>query len=254
MTQLEQWNFVPVLAGTAAHALEILSFGHDIELVITDMQMPCMDGVGLASSIRAVNKQIPIILLSFIGNDQKDQHEHLFAHILTKPVKQKMLANALRNVFMKAEKETITSEVSHSKLSEDFARRFPLNILVAEDNPVNQRLIIRTLKKMGYDPAAAVNGILTVEEIGRNFYDIILMDIQMPEMDGLEATRVIRNGNSRQPIIIAMTANALAEDIAACLDAGMDDYISKPVKLEQLVKALEKWALFIQTKKASLLR
>ena len=108
------------------------------------------------------------------------------------------------------------------------------------------------LKKLGYDPTLSENGILALEETQRIPYDIILMDVQMPEMDGLEATRLIRKGNIKQPIIIAMTANVLPEDKEACFNAGMDDYISKPIPVTELVKRLEKWAMFLQNKKRQL--
>jgi CheY-like chemotaxis protein len=115
-----------------------------------------------------------------------------------------------------------------------------------------QTLAVRMLKKLGYDPGLSENGILALEETQRIAYDIILMDIQMPEMDGLEATRLIRKGNTKQPIIVAMTANVLPEDREACFNAGMDDYISKPIPVAALAKCLEKWALFLQNKKRQL--
>jgi CheY-like chemotaxis protein len=127
-------------------------------------------------------------------------------------------------------------------LSSAFALKHPMQILVAEDNPVNQKLAARVLEKLGYIAHIANNGLRAVEAMNVLPYDLILMDVQMPEMDGLEATRQIRMKGSKRPVIIAMTANAIQGDRETCLDAGMNDYISKPVILEELVKLLEKWA------------
>jgi CheY-like chemotaxis protein len=129
------------------------------------------------------------------------------------------------------------------KLSSDFAKQYPLKILVAEDDRINQKMAMRTLAKLGYNPDIAQNGKEVLEEVSKIKYDLILMDVQMPEMDGLEATRMIRLCLTDQPVIIAMTANAMGGDREECLRAGMDDYISKPVHLEELVIRLEKWAI-----------
>ena len=124
-------------------------------------------------------------------------------------------------------------------LSVDFAVSHPLNILVAEDNLINQKMILRVLEKLGFQPLLATNGSEVIAMLDKQFYDVILMDVQMPEMDGLEATRYIRQHSSKQPYIIAMTASAMLEDREICLNAGMDDYIAKPVKLDELVAMLE---------------
>jgi signal transduction histidine kinase/DNA-binding response OmpR family regulator len=248
-SQLLFWKFMPVVAESARQALQILKEEQNFDLVITDMQMPDMDGVQLASAIRECYPNLSLILLSSIGNETRRQYEHLFSHILTKPVKQKTLSHAINVELRKLSKPSVSETATETKLSEDFARRYPLRILIAEDSPVNQLLATRTLKKLGFTPMVADNGIIALEEIQRTDYDIILMDVQMPEMYGLEATRVIRKEIRRQPVIIAMTANAMVEDRQACLEAGMDDYMSKPVHLEGVVKLLEKWAIFLQNKK-----
>ena len=122
-----------------------------------------------------------------------------------------------------------------------FCKQFPSAILIAEDNPMNQHVIMHILHKMGYQPDLAKNGQEAVAATIQKDYDIILMDMQMPLMDGLEATEAIRGILIRQPVIIALTANAMADDQQACLEAGMNDYISKPVKLEELMDKIEKW-------------
>jgi signal transduction histidine kinase/CheY-like chemotaxis protein len=134
------------------------------------------------------------------------------------------------------------------KLSTGFALKYPLNILVAEDNPVNQMIAMNVLKKLGYSADLAINGAKAVEAFEVKDYDLILMDIQMPEMDGFEATKTIRNTFKSKPVIIAVTANAMQEDKDACLAAGMDDYISKPIALDKLLLLLEKWGNVIKTK------
>ena len=124
----------------------------------------------------------------------------------------------------------------------DFAKQYPLRVLVAEDNTVNQKWAAKILSKLGFDAALAANGKIAIEMAGETGYDIILMDVQMPEIDGQEATRIIRQSMEIQPIIIAMTANAMKEDKDDCLAAGMNDFLSKPVKLEELVNMLAKWS------------
>ena len=147
------------------------------------------------------------------------------------------LAGEMRSAVVK--EEMVAREV----LKEGFAREFPLRILIAEDNLINQQLIKHILGNLGYKPATVENGLLAVEAANGMDYDLILMDVQMPEMDGLEATRRIRQELSKQPVIVALTANAMQGDREECLQAGMDDYISKPVRLDELMRLLEKWAV-----------
>jgi two-component system sensor histidine kinase/response regulator len=132
-------------------------------------------------------------------------------------------------------------ENKKQELSEAFSREFPLRILVAEDNEINQKLIIRILSKLGYEAGLAHNGKEVLEMAALQSFDLILMDVQMPEMDGLEATRMVRLCLEKQPVIIAMTANALDGDQDNCIQAGMDDYICKPVEFNELIRQLEKW-------------
>jgi CheY-like chemotaxis protein len=249
-TQLTHWKFAPVPASSGEEALKFLAQDPGFELLITDMHMPGINGIELATEVRAIHPALPVILLSSIGNEQRKQYEHLFSHILTKPVKQKILSNAITSDLRKLGKIIIPVD-SHEKLTEEFAKLYPLKILIAEDNPVNQTLTVRTLRKLGYNTTLKENGLLTLEEVQRRHYDLIFMDVQMPEMDGLEATRLIRKSVPVQPVIIAMTANAMAEDKEACLQAGMDDYISKPINLDQLIKTIQSWADFLRKRNVS---
>ena len=134
---------------------------------------------------------------------------------------------------------------------ENFSQQFPLHILIAEDNLINQKIAIKILTKLGYQPKIANNGREAFEMAGQGQYDIILMDVQMPEMDGLEATRTIRSNLAVQPVIMAMTANVMQGDRDLCMQAGMDDYISKPIDLDELLSHLEKWSLVIKENKES---
>lgn len=247
--QLQQWKYSPVMASSAQEALTILE-ETSVDLVITDMLMPEMDGVQLTKELRKKHEALPVILLSSVGNEQLQHDTNLFSIVLTKPVKQTLLAESIQAVLKKQARPTLAIPASEKKLSDTFAKTFPLNILVAEDNPVNQVLLVRTLGKLGYTPKVVSNGVMVLEEISHSTFDLILMDVQMPEMDGLEATRVMRK-NGDNTVIIAMTANAMTGDKEACLQAGMDDYISKPVKFEILTQTLEKWARLLPKRQVS---
>ena len=240
-TQLELWELVPVLASSAKRAIQIVSSGEDFQLVITDMQMPGMDGIELAKALKDIIPQVPIILLTSVGAETRSNHPHLFNSVLTKPVKQGQLFNLVQSE-LKPGKQPAQEEKSKTVLSEDFAKLYPLDILLAEDNLINQKLAMKVLSKLGYTPELANNGKEAVEKLMLKDFHIILMDMLMPEMDGLEATIAIRKTSPYQPVIIAMTANALPEDREACLKAGMNDYISKPISLEILVRTLQQVA------------
>ncbi|WP_423149304.1 two-component regulator propeller domain-containing protein [Rubrolithibacter danxiaensis] len=242
-SQLELWKLVPVLASTGEEALSLLSSGADYQLVITDMQMPEMDGITLAQAIKAKYAHLPIILLSSIGDESRAKYPHLFNSVLTKPVKQKQLYSLVQAELKQQGGNAVSSEQKKaSVLSEDFAKLYPLDILLAEDNLINQKLALRVLNKLGYQPEVANNGKEAAEMLQEKRYQVILMDVLMPEMDGLKATRYIRQHSSYQPVIIAMTANALPEDREECIRAGMNDYISKPINLEILVRILQETA------------
>jgi CheY-like chemotaxis protein len=152
----------------------------------------------------------------------------------------------LRDKLINAEKDFTGTTQNIQKLTNEFAKQYPLKILVGEDNQMNQQLVLMILKRLGYEADISVNGKDVLEIVSEKTYDLIFMDVQMPEMDGLEATRMIRLCPSVQPVIIAMTANAMLGDREECLRAGMDDYISKPLNFEELVRMLEKWAIHIK--------
>ncbi|MGF2411545.1 response regulator [Ferruginibacter sp.] len=247
--QLEIWKLLPTLACSGAEALEILNKGMQFDLVLTDMQMPDMDGCELAKNMQKKYPDLPIILLSSVGDERNREYAGLFKSILTKPIKQEMLCKLIINELRGKGKHVAEILPVKQKLSVDFVKEHPLKILVAEDNQVNQKLTLKILSKLGFEAALAENGKDAVAMAGQQHYDIILMDVQMPEIDGLEATRIIRQSVEVQPIIVAMTANAMKEDKDECLKAGMNDFLSKPVKLEEIVNMLAKWSNVIKEKK-----
>jgi CheY-like chemotaxis protein len=201
-----------------------------------------MDGVALALAIRELPGRdvIPLILISSVGRQPLKEHPGLFAAGLTKPVKPSQLFDTLIDVLggspPAAPAEPVVVPVAApSKQS--------LRVLLAEDNAVNQKVALHMLARLGYRADVAANGLEALSAVRRQPYDIILMDVQMPEMDGLEAARQIRAGEvsgGHRPWIIALTANAMEGDRERCLQAGMDDYLGKPIKSEDLVAALER--------------
>jgi signal transduction histidine kinase/CheY-like chemotaxis protein/ligand-binding sensor domain-containing protein len=249
-TQLKQWEFAPVLASTAAEALQLVSSGKKFDLIITDMNMPEMNGINLAKRIRKTDADTPMILLSSVGSEQLKHQTQLFNTVLTKPAKHHLLykhiVDQLKDVDIAPPP---TQPAIINQFSKDMAERYPIDILIAEDNVVNQKVIVHILKKMGYNPDVSANGHEVLDAVAKRNYELILMDIQMPEMDGLEATRFIREHLKVQPVIVALTANAMTEDREICLAAGMNDYLSKPMKLNEIIAVLEKWGNVVKQAK-----
>jgi signal transduction histidine kinase/CheY-like chemotaxis protein/ligand-binding sensor domain-containing protein len=237
--QLEHWKLVPALANSGYEAIEMLNSDNHFDLLLTDMQMPGMDGSGLATEVRQMLPALPIILLSSVGDERNKKYKGLFNAILTKPIKQDLLCKLIAQELRGAKKIATTNTATRTQTN-TIHTESP-SVLVAEDNLVNQKLALKMLEKQGYNADLAINGLEVLDMIEKRDYQIILMDVQMPEMDGIEATRLIRNKKGSQPIIIAMTANALKEDQQECIAAGMDDFLSKPVKPEELGAMLKKW-------------
>jgi signal transduction histidine kinase/DNA-binding response OmpR family regulator len=247
--QMATWKALPVAADSAKQAMEILSQQAGIDLVLTDMDMPGMDGMQLTKFIRNLYPAIPVILMNQAGKERYKQEPELFSSVLVKPVRQFLLRDHVLGVFSRTSKFSPDKQNKADKLSEDFSKQYPLNILVAEDNHINQKIAMKILTKLGYQPELAGNGKEVLELISHKHYDLILMDVQMPEMDGMEATRMLRLCLEIQPVVIAMTANVMQGDRDDCMQAGMDDYISKPIEMVDLLAQLEKWALVIRNKK-----
>jgi signal transduction histidine kinase/CheY-like chemotaxis protein len=241
--QLEQWNMQPVLASSAAEALQYLTDNYVFDLVLTDMHMPVMDGREMSFIIKKLRPELPIILLSSVGNDFMKKDHSLFNAVLSKPVRHNSLLNHIINIFHSEKQLVLPQPPIAELLPGNLAEKMPLHILIAEDNPINQQLAMIALTKMGYQPHLAETGREALDLQATHHYHFILMDVQMPEMDGIEATRRIRQDLKNQPVIIAMTANAMQGDREECLRAGMDDYISKPFKPAEIAAMLEKWVL-----------
>jgi signal transduction histidine kinase/DNA-binding response OmpR family regulator len=241
-SQLEYWNLVPVPVVSGEEALRLLK-KERFDLVLTDMQMPLMDGLQLSRVIRERHADLPIILLSSVGDEYKKVHLQLFSSIMTKPIKQQLLYRNILSAFQHHSAQAHQDSSFQSRLPAGLAEQHPQKILVAEDNVINQQVILHILQKLGYAPRIVSNGREAVYTMLEDPYDIIFMDLQMPEMDGLEATRLIRQTAKTQPVIIALTANAMEGDEEECLNAGMNDYIGKPIKLDELVEKLRKWSL-----------
>jgi len=239
-SQLELWNFSPTVCSSPEDALQLLSASSGFDLIITDMQMPDMDGADLARNIKENNIDTPIILLSSVGDESKHKHPGLFAAVLNKPAKTKQLRGVIQQALHLQATSNQVKEKSTNVLISGFSASHPLQILLAEDHPINLKLAMRVLHKLGYDPDSAQDGLEAVEMCSRRNYDLILMDVLMPGMDGLEATRIIRSSGGIQPRIIAMTANVMSEDKNACFTAGMDDYLSKPFDIAALLELLTK--------------
>ncbi|HLO28336.1 MAG TPA: GAF domain-containing protein [Anaerolineales bacterium] len=240
--QTEKWGMLPRETEYPREGLKWIEEGEPFDLAILDLQMPEMDGIMLAHEIRKLRaeKSLPIILLTSLGRREIGAEDLEFAAYLTKPLKPSHLYDALAGLFAR-NVISLKPEPAKPVMDAELGKRHPLRVLLAEDNAVNQKLALRILEQMGYRADIASNGLEAVESIERQTYDVILMDVQMPEMDGLDATREIRKlVNAAQPYIIAMTANAMEGDREMCIEAGMNDYISKPIRVNELVEALLK--------------
>ena len=236
--QAVKWGMVAIDADAPDKALPLLQHQR-FDLAILDMHMPGMDGVQLAARIREAGHQLPLVLFTSLG--RQENTSGLFAASLGKPLHQSQLFDTLVTLLSAERTSAPSPSVAKPRIDAGMAERHPLRILLAEDNVVNQKLALRMLQQMGYRADVAGNGIEAVECCARQPYDVVLMDVQMPEMDGLEASRRIvarwPEAGSR-PRIVAMTANAMQGDREECLAAGMDDYVTKPIRVEALVQAL----------------
>jgi PAS domain S-box-containing protein len=241
--QAASWGMLARDTASPAQALEWIRRGDPFDLAILDLQMPEMDGVTLAEEIGRYRdaRALPLVLLTSLGSREEVRGGVEFAASLTKPIKPSQLYDTLLNVFGAAP-AGVQAPAPPEGPVEQLAERVPLRILVAEDNIVNQQVALLLLKKLGYRADVAADGLEALQALEREPYDVVLMDVQMPRMDGLEATRRIRQRwpEGRRPHVIAATANAMQEEREACLAAGMDDYLSKPIRLEEVAAALSR--------------
>ena len=236
--QTAKWGMVVEDTAEPAQALEMLK-RERYNLGVIDMHMPGMDGATLAERIRAAGHTLPLVLFSSLG--RREVGDSLFAATLAKPLRQSQLFDTLVSLLAHDATPRPAAPAAKPRMDAGMAARHPLRILLAEDNVVNQKLAMRLLQQMGYRADLASNGIEAIECVLRQPYDVVLMDVQMPEMDGLEATRRIVAkwpDVATRPRIIAMTANAMQGDREECLAAGMDDYVTKPIRVDALIEAL----------------
>ncbi len=239
LRQFEAWGLAASAAASGREALTWISEGKAFDLAVVDMQMPEMDGVAFAGEVRQRLGRAtpPLILLSSLSRPEVDTSE-TFAAALTKPVRASRLYNAVSDL--------LATDLSPDRPASDIlsvpklADRHPLRVLVAEDNLVNQKIALLMLERLGYRADLVANGREAVDAVRQVPYDVVLMDLQMPELDGLDATRQIlaEHPAGRRPRIVALTANAFEDDRLECLAAGMDDHLSKPLQKDKLESAL----------------
>jgi CheY-like chemotaxis protein len=233
-------GMVPTTAGSKREAQKLIQSENSFDTAILEMDSSEIDALALAKEIRLHNKDMPLVMLTYSG--QKFE-PGVFQAILAKPLKPTQFYNILTKLFSEQLTDAFyPKSINESKIS-------PIKILLAEDNEQNQKVALQMLKKSGYNADLAANGLEVLQALDRQKYDIIFMDVRMPEMNGLDASRIIRQRwPGAKPIIIAVTAYGLEGDREKCLDAGMDDYISKPIKLIELRNMLAKYAMFSEKK------
>ena len=237
-----QWKMQPVATSSVLEALSWIGNGEHFDLALIDMKMEEMSGLEFA---RKVNREepsrlLPVILITSLDHPLYARDRDVLVAQLRKPLKQDQLKETLLSA-VRGEKETKAIPGDRNRMDGELAKKVPLQILVAEDNPVNQAVVNQVLKKLGYRPTMVENGKEALEAVKADRFDLVFMDVQMPEMDGLEATLLIRNLPEPQPVILAMTANAMPGDRERCLNAGMDDYISKPLIIAEVEAMIQKY-------------
>jgi len=230
------WGMVPVLAASAREALHHLNGGAGVTVALVDAQLPD-DGEPRVSA-ELQRRGAASVLLVPLARRYHAASSGRDLPVITKPIKASQLYNVLLQL-LEGRRPPTQEAAPRSEFDPTMGERLPLRILAVEDNATNQKLILLILERLGYRADSAYHGLEALESVSRHVYDVVLMDVQMPEMDGLEATRRIRQNLAVQPRIIAMTANAMESDRQACLAAGMDDYISKPIQVRDLRAALE---------------
>jgi signal transduction histidine kinase/DNA-binding response OmpR family regulator/HPt (histidine-containing phosphotransfer) domain-containing protein len=238
--QTQSWGMQSTLAASGYEALRLVDAGEGFDIAILDMSMPGMDGAMLARELRRRPScaGLPLVLLSSLAGHEPPPADVVFAAHMAKPVKARQLRRILANIL--AGRAALPGASPGDRPGH--AQRRALRILLAEDNAVNQKVALLMLERSGFRADTAANGLEALRALERRRYDVVLMDVQMPEMDGLEATRRIRSDlpADRQPLIVAMTAGAFEQDRRRCLEAGMDEFVSKPVRAPELMSILNR--------------
>jgi CheY-like chemotaxis protein/HPt (histidine-containing phosphotransfer) domain-containing protein len=224
-------------------AIQWVQQGDPFDIAVLDMMMPEMDGIRLGRELRSLRSKeaLPLILLTSTGatNAEIGAGDLFFASV-TKPIKHDQLFDMVMQTLAGTKRSTARTL---PKPVEPLGKKLPFGILIAEDNLGNQKLLLRVLQQLGYKADLAENGLQVLDAVDKKQYDIIFMDVHMPDMDGLEATRIIVNKSTREnrPVIVAVTADALQGDREKCVQAGMDDYITKPIRIADIQGVLERW-------------
>jgi len=249
--QCRRWGMQPKAVETAAQAMKLLREKAVFDLALIDLHLPGSDGLSVAAEIQKLpsTAMLPMVLLTPLGKKKRGSEEVrlVFAHAVHKPVKPGQLSTALERALLSPRAPVKAPESPKNEGS--LAEQLPLRILLVDDNAINQKVAVRILQQFGYQPEVAVNGRDALEKLDRQPFDFIFMDVMMPEMDGLEATRLLRKRQmiggyanyQARIIIVAMTAHAMAGDREKCISAGMDDYLAKPVRPKDVRDMIERW-------------
>jgi PAS domain S-box-containing protein len=240
------WGAYPKATASAQDALNWIHHGEVFDLAILDMQMPEIDGIQFAEMIHKRKEELPLVMLTSLGMHGRQVPVDLFAGRLNKPIKVAQLYEVLTSVLSIQPTLAAKPIPARPRLDAQMAEKRPIKILLAEDNPINQQVVMLMLSKLGYEPELVSNGLEALNAVKKHGYDLVLMDVQMPDMNGEEATRRIRAEvpQKRQPYIVALTADALEGRREFYLENGMDDFLSKPMGIDNLVKAIDHyWAV-----------
>lgn len=244
----KRWGMIPQIAGDVKKAVEIIKQRKDFNLILIDSQIITDKPMKLAEEIRSIRSsdELPIVLFNAVKTDDIffDYTSDIISAIIPKNVDRSKVLDILISVFSVEEHQRSRDESSIKQQSKKLAEEIPLRILVAEDNLINQKLAQNIFEGLGYKPVLVSNGLQVIDQLKKDSFDLIFMDVQMPEMDGFEATKFIihKLKPAIKPVIVAMTAFALEGDKEKCIAAGMDDYISKPFMIEEIVDSIRTWA------------
>jgi CheY-like chemotaxis protein len=247
--QCRRWGMQPQAVQEAGAALDMLRKGATFDLAVVDAALPGVDGATVAAEMQKISTaaMMPVVLMTAIGKNHVPNDARLmFANTVSKPVKPAQLCAALERSLLSPRNPA--GSASPPKAEESLAARLPLRILLVDDNDINLKVAVRILQQLGYQPELAVNGREALEMIETKPTDLVFMDVMMPELDGLDATRHIRkrqmSGDHNfqgRIVIVAMTAHAMQGDREKCIAAGMDDYLSKPIRPKDVRDMIEKW-------------
>ena len=238
---IRSWQMRPIAVRSADAAVSALS-SEQFAVIIVDQDLSGNDGRSVVRTLVAherAGSAAFVLLVAFGSRDRLTADDRSGVSVLTKPVKQSSLYDTLVTALSVSVGHVASHPDADGLLDPEFAGRHPMSILVAEDNPTNQLLLVKLLERLGYVPAVVGDGAAAVAAVEQRPVDVVLMDVQMPEVDGLEATRRIRGNGGPQPWIVAVTANTTIDDRRACETAGMDGYLGKPIRPDELVSALE---------------